>query len=103
MTEQLVYSLTQLVKQFDLSLNPNAISEALVRAGVMREVSYLSTTGSGQEKFFREIAPGFLEFGINRWTAHEFKTEPRFHSNRFPDLVRIVIGQLAKEAQAMSI
>lgn len=92
-----------MIKAFDLSLRPDTIGAALVRVGVLREVSYLSTTGSGKEKSFREISPDFLEFGVNRLTMHEFKTEPRFYLNRFPDLVGIVTDQLVKEAQGMIV
>lgn len=94
-------SLTSLVKHFDLSLHPITISNALLKAGILREVSYLSTTGSGKEKSFKEIVPEGLIFGVNRWTAHDFKTEPRFFVDSFHDLVTLVIDQLIKEAGGM--
>jgi len=94
-------SLTALVKAFDLSLSPATIGKALVKAEIMRDMTYLSTTGSGKEKFFREIMPAYMEYGINRTKMHEFKTEPRFYIDRFPDLVVKVLEQLTKEAGAM--
>ena len=97
-----LWSLTQLIKEFDLSLSPATMGRALVRAEVMRDVSYLSTTGSGKEKIFREIMPDYMEFGINRTTMHEFKTEPRFYSQTFPSLVFLVIKQLTNELQVMN-
>ncbi|MDP3876277.1 MAG: hypothetical protein Q8Q50_04785 [Methylobacter sp.] len=96
-----VDSLTSLVKLFDVSLSANTIGSALLKAGVLREVSYLSTTGSGEEKHFREIPPAFLEFGVNRRTVHEFKTEPRFYAERFPELMIIVMKQLESEILAL--
>lgn len=79
----------------DLSLNPASIYIALIKAGVIREVGYLSTTGSGEEKYFREISPDYMDFGINRKTMHEFRTEPRFYVDRF----FIVLGFAVKQIQ----
>jgi hypothetical protein len=96
-----LWSLTKLVKHFDLSLSPATIAKALIKAEIMWEMTYLSTTGSGKEKVFKEIMSDYLEYGINRTTMHEFKTEPRFYIDRFPDLVVLVIKQLSKESGEM--
>ncbi|WFP48532.1 hypothetical protein PL263_10445 [Methylomonas sp. EFPC3] len=86
-----------LCAHYDLSLNPSSIGKALVNTGVMREISYLSTTGSGEEKQFKEIVPDYLEFGVNRKTMHEFKTEPRFYIDKFPQLLEIAVKQIQLE------
>lgn len=90
-------SLKDLCAHYDLSLNPASIHNALVNAGVMRTVSYLSTTGSGEEKTFKEIVPDYLHLGINRRSMHEFKTEPRFYIDSFPQLLAIVVRQIHQE------
>lgn len=96
-------SLKDLCALYDLSLNPACIYVALVKSGVMRDVYYLSTTGSGDNKCFREISPDFMHFGINRKTMHEFRTEPRFYVDQFPALVELAVNQIKSESDRLKI
>jgi hypothetical protein len=102
MNQHPAYSLTKLIKHNDLSLSPSTLYKALTKAGVLRDETYLSTTGSGAEKSYRVINDDYLDFGQNVWTAHEFKTEPRFYAELFPDLVVIALQQIAQEIEGLT-
>lgn len=92
-----VKSLKALVADFDVSLEPTTIFNALVRAGYVEDFEYPSTTGSGQMKSFKKILPHAERFGENRAAMHPFKTEARFYAEHFPELLAIVVDQLQKE------
>jgi len=77
-------------------LHPVAVSDILVNIGIMRDVVYESTTGSGKEKHFREITHEYLEFGENIKTRHKFKTEARFYVDRFPELIAMAFDNWPK-------
>lgn len=94
-----VDSLTGLVKTTGISLNAASINQALIKAGLAEEVEYASTSGSGEIKKYVRLTG--TEYGINRATMHEFRTEMRFYPNRFPDLLRAVARQITTEAESL--
>jgi len=95
------HSLTKLIKQHQLSISPNSVFNLLTAAGVIEIKEYPSTTGSGVIKNYKSIADGFLDYGKNVWTQHEFKTEPRFYVDSFTALMMIVFEQLMEEIKKM--
>ena len=91
-------SLTTLLKSVNTSLNAAAILAALKRTGHVTDIEYASTTGSGELKTFAALSPSGLSFGINRPTAHPFKTEARFYRSKFAALLKVVAEQIQAEA-----
>lgn len=89
--------LTNLIKDAGISLNAAAILAALKKTDLVEIIEYESTSGSGEIKTFLRLTAAGLEFGTNKPTGHEFKTEPRFYPSRFPALLRIIGRQLMSE------
>lgn len=97
------YAAKDLLSDYGNVMSPTTLLDALVRAGVMREVEYLSTTGSGELKRFREITPEHVRFGINKKTAHEFRTNPQFYVPTFPELLVIAAEQILADAKNLKL
>jgi hypothetical protein len=70
----------------------------LALAGVMHKRSYLSTTGSGEEKYFWIITDGWLHCGANKKTLHEFRTDPVFVPDHIPALLVLACEALLAHA-----
>ncbi len=91
-------AITRLLKAHDLSLNAATIYIALIRAGILREVEYVSSSGSGEIKKFRQLTEKGIQYGENVETVSEIRTEPRFYPERFPKLFSMATDQIKKEA-----
>lgn len=98
---QKYFSMQQLIKTFDLPLVPAGVNAALEKAGILEKVYYQSTTGSGTTKYYHALTLTGLNYGINQETPHEFRTEPRYIEETFPDLMVIVANQITTNVAAL--
>ena len=87
-------AITKLLKRHDLPLSANTALQCLVYSGVLREITYESTTNPGKFKTFRAFNPEFRRLGYNRPTAHEFRTDPRFYADALPEIVHLIAQAL---------
>ncbi|MCR5941126.1 hypothetical protein FG152_09855 [Ochrobactrum sp. XJ1] len=94
-------SLTNLVKDAGISLNAASLLAALVRTELAETVEYPSTTGSGEVKSFVRLTETGLSYGLNKPTMHEFKTDPRFFAETFPELLHVVHLQIGREINSL--
>jgi hypothetical protein len=94
-------TITKLLERYETSLNAACVLKCLTESGVLRDIHYDSTSGSGATKCFKEIAPEHIKFGVNLPTLHEFKTEPKFYAEHFVELLNIVVEQLRKEVVSL--
>lgn len=94
-------SLTNLVKDTKISLNAASLLAALVRTEFAETVEYPSTTGSGEIKSFVRLTESGLRFGVNAPRMHEFRTDPRFFAETFPELLRVVHLQIGREINSI--
>lgn len=76
----------KLLSDNDLPMETNTFFNGLILAGLMEKATYLSTTGSGEIKYFLRLVANGLTLGENVANAfHKIKTEPRFNRDSFPD------------------
>ena len=94
-------SLQSLIKTFDLPLDPASVNMTLERIGILEKVYYQSTTGSGATKSFIALTTAGLKYGVNLGTMHEFRTEPRYFEDTFPELMTLVVKQIAADVEAI--
>jgi hypothetical protein len=73
----------------------------MISRGLMREVEYLSPTGSEERKTFKELIGERLRFGENVHKHHEFRTELKFYLSRFPDLFAEACAHMESERESM--
>ena len=64
--------------EIESPLDASSFFNGLAIGGVMEKRKYLSTTGSGEEKYYWVIKDEWLQFGANKGTLHEFRTDPVF-------------------------
>lgn len=98
-----IKTLKSLLADHDISFDANTIMNALIKSGHAENYEYASTTGSGAIKSFKRLTEAGEQFGINKPTMHPLKTEPRFHEEMFPALLRVVVAQLENEVTALSL
>ena len=82
-------------------LDAASFFNGLAIGGVMEKRTYLSTTGSGEEKYYWVIADDWLQFGANKGTMHEFRTEPVFLPEAIPALLVAACEGLLAYARAV--
>lgn len=102
MAEITTYPLTRLLAQLDSSLNAISVNNALVKIGILRDISYESTTGSGKLRHFYTFTESGAEFGIDMSTRHEFRTQTAFYEDSFPRLLVKVAEYLLLESQRIA-
>jgi len=68
-------------------IDSSSFFNGLAMVGIMRRKTYLSTTGSGEEKYYWVISDNWLHCGENKRTMHEFKTDPVFVPETIPQLL----------------
>ncbi|MEN9396681.1 MAG: hypothetical protein RLZ81_1211 [Pseudomonadota bacterium] len=83
-------------------LDAASFYNGLLLAGLMKEVEYESTTGSGKIKKFLRLVDGTEQIGFNRESGfHEFKTESRFYVDSFYDAYILSVNSIAQHASAL--
>lgn len=83
-------------------LDAASFYNGLLLAGLMEEVEYESTTGSGEIKTFLRLVDGTEQLGFNKKSGfHEFKTEPRFYVDSFTDAYILSVNAIAQHASAL--
>lgn len=93
-------SLKALIADHGVSFDASTIMNALLKAGYAENFEYASTTGNGVMKSFKKLTEQAETFGINKPSmGHPFKTETRFFSETFPQLLRVVVDQLHNEVK----
>lgn len=76
----------KLLERHKLPMDAATLNNGLILAGVLETKTYLSTTGSGEEKSFVAFTTAGQEFGRNAAGSwHEFKTEPKYFEHRFAE------------------
>lgn len=94
--------LKTLIADHGVSFDASTIMTALVKAGLVENFEYASTTGSGAQKSFRRLTSSGEQFGLNKPSMHPFKTEARFYAGKFPEMLSVVVEQLRKEVDELS-
>lgn len=97
-------SLKALIADHGVSFDASTIMNALLKAGYAESFEYASTTGNGVMKSYRKLTEQGEAFGINKASmGHPFKTEAKFFSETFPQLLYVVVEQLRKETGGLLI
>lgn len=104
MASERTKDLTTLCTMYSTSLNAEVIKKVLLSAGILREVFYESTTGSGKQKSFFELTELGEVFGNNKANIfHQFKKEQRYFISTFPKLLELVVEQLKLETDRLEL
>lgn len=91
-----------LLQQHDLPLDANSLCKGLALSGAMKEVEYLSTSGSGEVKTYWQFTGEGEAFGENKKNRfHEFKTEPRFFERGFLNTYLVACKAITEHALRM--
>lgn len=79
------YSLSQLLKMNNCGLSSLEVFRALDLLGYTENVEYVSSSGSGEIKKYRQFTNKGLEFGINKsgFNPSSKKTECKFNETNF--------------------
>lgn len=96
-------SAKRLLQKHDLPLDANSFYKGLALSGLMTEVKYLSTSGSGEEKTYWQFTGEGECFGENKKNHfHEFKTEPKFFEVTFLQAYLVACKAIWEQALRMS-
>lgn len=96
-------SMTALLKKNNIPLSASSAFQLMDYSGLSKISYYESSTGSGQQKWFRELTEEGKAFGKNQWGHHEFKTEMSFDADAFPGLIEILSTALAKSVKESQV
>lgn len=97
MTEKSI-SISKCLKNSNFPLNANAINLLLIKAGVLEELTYESST-SGKIKKFKRLLPGYLEYGENVEKDYSESSSLQFYPSKFKAILSVVVNQLAIEIE----
>jgi hypothetical protein len=81
-------SITAALKHHQIPLHAQSVLQMLTWAGLVEEVEYLSSTGSGEVKTFQRLTAAGLQYGENTATLSPTKTEIKVRVSAIPELVR---------------
>lgn len=80
-------------------LAPQAFLHGLSLAGVVEQVEYLSSTGSGEVKHFYRITAAHSRHGVNKFNPfHETKTDPLFYGATFLEAYEVACKAIYEHA-----
>ena len=97
--EDLVRSLTALLKEHDAKLSAKAVNLAMLDLGFLEELERQSSKGG--TKRFKSLTETGLRFGRNETSPQNPReTQPLYYASRFAELLDIVIAHLAQEDAA---
>lgn len=94
-------SLKALIADHGVSFDANTIMATLIKTGLAENFEYPSTTGSGALKSFKKLTLAGEQFGVNKPAMHPFKTEARFFTETFPQLLSLVVDHLRNEVEGL--
>lgn len=80
-------SVTAALKQHQIPLHAQSVLQMLAWAGLVEEMEYLSSTGSGEVKTFQRLTSAGLQYGENVATLSPTKTEIKVRLAAVPDLI----------------
>lgn len=81
-------------------MDASSLFNGLVIGGKMKVVEYESSTGSGEIKYYMQITADGAVYGENKPNGwHEFKTEPKFYEQRFPEAYMTCCEAIASHAR----
>lgn len=96
-------SAKKLLVDLNLPLDASSLNNGLILAGMMQITRYLSTTGSGEEKYFIQFTADGLDYGKNKPSGwHEFKTEPVFYVSQFAQAYLLAASSIYNHALAVT-
>jgi len=79
-------SAKKLLAAHKLPMDAATFNNGLILSGFLEIKTYLSSTGSGEEKYYIILTDAGLKYGKNKASGwHEFKTEPIFFDAIFPE------------------
>lgn len=96
-----VFSAKDLLDKYSSPLNSSSVFNAMQAAGLVVEKKYVSSTGSGEIKSYLSLTETGLKFGVNRQSAYSEKTELRFFSASFPELLVISAEAILSHSRAL--
>ena len=91
------FSATELLEASDSFIDATMFFKLLEKAGYLKKVEYLSSTGTGEIKTYKSLTEMGLKYGINRGTKHPPKTECRFFKETFDDILSEVSKMVKHE------
>lgn len=93
-------SAKKLLAELQLPLDASSLNNGLILVDMMRITRYLSTTDSGEEKYYIEFTEQGLAYGKNKPSGwHEFKTEPVFFVDKFLEAYYLATAAIYTHAQ----
>ncbi|MCG9105605.1 hypothetical protein LH433_02390 [Laribacter hongkongensis] len=108
MTEKL-QSAKALLESCGSPLNAASLYAGMAQIGLLTEIEYLSSTGSGEIKQYKSLTEDAMCYGENVSTMSPVKTDIKLYPSTFPELLlRVCDGisdharQLASEAPQQS-
>lgn len=92
----------KLLTNHGLPMDANTFNNGLILAGVLEIKKYLSTTGSGEEKYYIAFTEAGASYGKNVPSGwHEFKTEPKYYDDQFAAAYLLAATALFTHAQSV--
>jgi hypothetical protein len=92
----------KLLADHRLPMDANTFNNGLILAGVLEVKKYLSTTGSGEEKYYIAFTEAGSIYGKNIPSGwHEFKTEPKYYDDQFAAAYLLVATTLFEHAKSI--
>ncbi|WP_104422748.1 hypothetical protein [Methylobacter tundripaludum] len=76
--------------------------KALSIAGLVEQLTYLSSTGSGEIKKYWAFTPSGLKYGVNQSTMSPTKTELRFYDTHFSNVLIAAAEAIISHARNLS-
>jgi len=88
--EDLTYSLTHLLKKFEVGISAKDMNLILIEKGVL-EVLERSSRDRNGVKTFKSLTEKGLEFGKNLISPHnQLETQPHYFESKFEDLLELI-------------
>lgn len=93
----------KLLADHRLPMDVNTFNNGLILAGILEVKKYLSTTGSGEEKYYIAFTEAGAIYGRNSPSGwHEFKTEPKYYHDHFAAAYLLAAAALFTHAQSIA-
>lgn len=93
-------SLSGCLGLYEFPLNANAINLLLIKAGIVEELTYESST-SFKIKKFRRLLPEYYEYGENIEKSFSESSDMKFYPSKFKALLGVVVNQMAIEVEKL--
>lgn len=83
-----ILSVTAALKQESIPLHAQSVLQMMAWAGLVEEIEYVSSTGSGEIKFFQRLTETGLKYGVNLPTLSSVKTEIKINPKALASILK---------------